>query len=78
MSPQQQLPSKGWSSVPDPEKLVVQPKQTATPAQGLERIRFASAPLCLEAFKTMAAEHDTLGAFSLPIGDVRIRDAKTD
>jgi hypothetical protein len=67
MSPQQQLPSKGWSSVPDPEKLVVQPKQTAT-----------SAPLCLEAFKTMAAEHDTLGAFSLPIGDVRIRDAKTD
>jgi hypothetical protein len=54
--------------VPDPEKLVVQPKQTATPAQGLERIRFASAPLCLEAFKTMAAEHDTLGAFSLPKG----------
>jgi hypothetical protein len=64
----QQLPSKGWSSVPDPEKLVVQPKQTATPAQGLERIRFASAPLCLEAFKTTAAEHDTLGAFSLPKG----------
>jgi hypothetical protein len=64
----QQLPSKGWSSVPDPEKLFVQPKQTGTPALGLERIRFASASLSLEAFRTTAAEHDTLGAFSLPKG----------
>jgi hypothetical protein len=63
-----QLSSNRWSSAPDPEKPLVQPKQSATPARGLERIRFASAPLNLEASKTMAAEHDILRSFSIPKG----------
>jgi hypothetical protein len=63
----EQLPSNLWSSAPDPEKPLVQPKHTATPAQGLKRIRFASASPSLSS-ETTAAEHDTLGAFSLPKG----------
>jgi hypothetical protein len=62
----EQLPSN--RSAPDPEKPLVQPKQTATLTQGMERIRFASASLSLEASETTAAEHDTLGVFSLPKG----------
>jgi hypothetical protein len=62
----EQLPSN--RSAPSPEKPLVQPKQTATPKQGMERIRFASASLSVEASETTAAEHDTLGVFSLPKG----------
>jgi hypothetical protein len=50
------------------EKPLVQPKHSAMLAQGVERIRFASAPLNLQASQTMASEHDTLGAFYLPRG----------
>jgi hypothetical protein len=57
------------SSAICPEKPLVRPKQTATAAQGLERIRFASASPGLETSETKAVEHDTLGAaFYLPKG----------
>jgi hypothetical protein len=63
-----QLPSNRRASEPDSEKSLIQPKQTTMPAQGLERIRFASASPSVDASETTAAEHDTLGAFSLPKG----------
>jgi len=63
-----QLPLKRSSGV-CPEKPLIQPKQTATAVQGLERIRIASASQDLEAPETKAAGRDTLGgAFSLPKG----------
>jgi hypothetical protein len=62
------LSADRWSLAPDPEKPLVQPKQSAAPAQGQERIRFASAPLNLEASKTTGAGHDILGSFSIPKG----------
>jgi hypothetical protein len=65
----EQLSSNRWSSASNPEKLG-QPVATQALAQGLERIRFASAPLELKAPETMAAELHTLGSFSLPKGDV--------
>jgi hypothetical protein len=37
-------------------------------ARGLERIRFASAPVELEVSKTIAAEHEISGSFSIPKG----------
>jgi hypothetical protein len=63
----EQLPSNRRAPAPDSEKPLVQPKQTTMPAQGLERIRFASASPSVEAENT-AAGHDTLVAFSLPKG----------
>jgi hypothetical protein len=66
------LSSNRWSSASasNPEKPLGQPEPSATKAlaQGLERIRFASAPLELRAPETMAAELHTLGSFSLPKG----------
>jgi hypothetical protein len=63
-----QLPSNRWFSAPKSEIPLFQPKQIVAPAQGRERIRFASASLSLEASKSTAAEHDPLDAFSLPKG----------
>jgi hypothetical protein len=63
----EQLPSNRWSPA-DTEKPLDQPKQIATSAQGLERIRFVAGSLSLEASETKAAVHDSLGAFSLPKG----------
>lgn len=57
------------SSAIYPEKPLVLPKQTATAAQGLERVQFASVSLGPETSETKAVEHDTLGAaFYLPKG----------
>ena len=63
----EQLSAKRWSSASRPEKPLVQTEQSATPAQGLERIRFASTPLNVEP-STMDSEHNNLGTFSLPKG----------
>ena len=64
----ERLSSKG-SSAADPAKPLIQPEQTSTAAQGLERIRFASVSQRLEGSEVKAAECDTLGgAFSLPKG----------
>src|SRR5262245_47925267 len=50
-------------------KPLLRPEQTSTAAQGLERVRFASASQGLEGIDVKAAERDTLGgAFSLPKG----------
>ena len=64
----EQLPSNRWFSAPKSENPLFQPKQIATSAQGLERIRFVAGSLSLEASETKAAVHDSLGAFSLPKG----------
>jgi hypothetical protein len=61
--------SSSRSSSADPAKSLVQPEQTSTAAQGLERVRYASASQGLEASEARAAGRDTLGgAFSLPKG----------
>jgi predicted lipid-binding transport protein (Tim44 family) len=57
------------SSATCPAKPLIQPSQTPPAAQGLERIRFASASQRPEVSETKAAERDTVGgAFSLPKG----------
>lgn len=57
------------SSATDPAKALTRPEQTSTAAQGLERVRFASASRGTESSEVKAAERDTLGgAFSLPKG----------
>jgi hypothetical protein len=62
----EQLPSNRRASALDSENSLI--RATTMPVPGLGRIRFASASSSVYALETTAAEHDILGAFSLPKG----------